>query len=93
VDGSLIALTTPFGRRGWFYEAWTGDDERWTRVRVPAIDCPRLSKEFLDSELKALGGLAFSEEYGLEFNDASTAMFPSALIKRAFTSEVRPLWH
>lgn len=93
VDGSLIALTTPFGRRGWFYEAWTGDDPSWTRVRVPASECPRLSKEFLESELKALGGLAFAEEYDLAFNDSSLQMFPSALIEAAFNDpSVRPLW-
>jgi hypothetical protein len=22
--GTILAITTPFGRRGWFYEAWTG---------------------------------------------------------------------
>jgi hypothetical protein len=53
---------------------------------------PRLSKEFLDSELKSLGPLVFGEEYDLQFNDDSLAMFASALIERAFTDEVRPLW-
>ena len=41
VDGSLIALTTPAGRRGWFYDAWIGD-ESWHRVKVPASQCPRV---------------------------------------------------
>jgi hypothetical protein len=91
VDGSLIALSTPAGKRGWFYEAWIGD-ESWHRVRVPASECPRLSKEFLDEELRELGPLAFSEEYGLEFRDNFESVFNSELIARAFTSEVRPLW-
>jgi phage terminase large subunit-like protein len=38
--GRLIALTTPAGKRGWFYEAWIGEGN-WHRVkgageRVPA---------------------------------------------------------
>jgi hypothetical protein len=44
--GRLIALSTPFGRRGFFFEAWTGPED-WHRVKVSASDCPRTSKEFL----------------------------------------------
>ena len=41
-DGSLIALSTPFGKRGWFYEAWSSGELTWRRVKVPASDCPGL---------------------------------------------------
>jgi hypothetical protein len=90
-DGALIALTTPAGRRGWFYEAWQGDGD-WTRIRVPASDCPRISKEFLAEEFKELGAARFSEEYQLEFRDADEAAFPVAVIDAAFTKLVEPLW-
>jgi hypothetical protein len=92
VKGSLIALSTPRGKQGWFAKTWHDGGGDWTRVRVPASQCPRLSKEFLDGELKALGALAFSEEYDLAFNDNVEALFSSALIARAFSEEVRPLW-
>lgn len=55
VDGSLVALSTPYGQRGWFYEAWTEGGEEWTRVKVTADQCPRISAEYLAGELKALG--------------------------------------
>lgn len=29
----LIAMTTPFGKRGWFYEAWT-KSQRWRKILV-----------------------------------------------------------
>jgi phage FluMu gp28-like protein len=90
-DGRLIALTTPAGKRGWFYEAWHGDGD-WMRVRVAASDCPRISKEWLAEELKELGAARFSEEYGLEFRDDDEAAFPVAVIENAFTTEVKPLW-
>jgi hypothetical protein len=93
VDGSLIALTTPAGKRGWFHEAWTSGDETWHRVRVPASECPRLSKAFLDEELRQLGPTLFAQEYQLEFIDDAEAVFSHALITAAFTKEVRPLWH
>ncbi|QEE43855.1 terminase [Rhizobium sp. WL3] len=90
-NSSLIALTTPNGKRGWFYEAWVGD-ERWERVRVPASMCPRITQEFLAEELRSLGAIKFSEEYELQFHDPDEAVFPLAVIERAFAPEVLPLW-
>lgn len=91
-NGRLIALTTPAGKRGWFFDAWTGDEDDWHRTKVAASDCPRISQAFLDEELRELGAQRFSEEYGLEFLDPDEAVFPSAIIAAAFTSEVLPLW-
>ena len=87
----MIMLSTPFGKRGAFFEAWTGSDD-WHRVRVTADQCPRISKQFLAEELRELGAMRFSEEYGLEFLDPDEAVFPSAIIDAAFTPEVVPLW-
>jgi Terminase large subunit, T4likevirus-type, N-terminal len=89
--GRLVALSTPHGRRGWFHEAWIGGGD-WTRVRVAASDCPRISKEFLADELKELGPMRFSEEYELEFRDSDESVFPGDIIAAAFTAEVTPLW-
>jgi hypothetical protein len=91
-NGRLVALTTPAGKRGWFFDAWTGDEADWHRTKVAASDCPRISQAFLDEELRELGAQRFSEEYGLEFLDPDEAVFPSAIIAAAFTTEVLPLW-
>ena len=90
-QGRLIALTTPAGQRGWFFSSWSKGEE-WARVKVAARDCPRISKEFLDEELRELGAARFSEEYELEFRDDLEAVFPVAVIERAFSNEVAPLW-
>lgn len=91
VNGRLIALTTPAGKRGWFFDAWHGDNE-WHRVRVSAEECPRISKNFLAEELRELGASRFSEEYGLQFVDSDTSAFNSSIIDAAFSTEVRALW-
>ena len=91
-NGRLIALTTPAGKRGWFFESWTTGGDDWHRVRVPASDCPRITQEFLAEELRELGAMRFSEEYGLEFRDNLEAAFPQTIIENAFTTEVTPLW-
>lgn len=90
-NGRLIALSTPAGRRGWFYEAWHSDTD-WLRIEVAASACSRISAEFLAGELKVLGRQRFSEEYELAFIDNNEAVFPSAIIAAAFRAEVLPLW-
>jgi len=90
--GSMIAMSTPFGMHNWFAETWRDESQDWLRIRVAATECPRLTKSVLDAELKRLGSVAFSEEYGLQFNDDALAMFPAHLVDRAFTPEVLPLW-
>ncbi len=90
-NGRLIALTTPRGKRGWFHEAWFKSDG-WTKVRVPASQCPRISQAHLDEELRELGKARFDEEYNLAFHDDQEAAFPVAVIEAAFSPEVRPLW-
>jgi hypothetical protein len=90
--GRLIALSTPAGNRGWFHEAWTKGDD-WHRTKVAATDCPRITQAFLDEELKQLGAMRFSEEYLLAFLDPDEAVFPTAIIERAFSNpKVLPLW-
>ena len=84
--GRLIALTTPAGKRGWFFESWTTGGDNWHRVRVPASDCPRISPEFLAEELRELGAMRFTEEYGLEFRDSLEAAFPETVIRNAFST-------
>lgn len=53
-SGSFIAMSTPAGKRGWFYEAWV-NGEGWERVQVAGKNCSRISPELLADELRALG--------------------------------------
>lgn len=90
-QGRMIALTTPYGERGWFYEQW----ERgigWERTRITANDCPRISKEWLEGERNEMGEWAFRQEYLCEFVDTDEQFFSSALIEAAMDSQVKPLW-
>jgi hypothetical protein len=53
--GRLVALSTPFGTRGWWYEAWLNQEEPWERYRITAEECPRISPEFLAEERRNVG--------------------------------------
>lgn len=85
--GRLIALSTPFGTRGWWYEAWRSD-EPWERYEVPATECPRISAEFLEEEQRNMGEWWYRQEYLCEFLDAQTAAFRHEDIQRMFDGEV-----
>ncbi len=90
-DGDIIALSTPQGRRGFFHEWWEKGEE-WERVQIPVDQCPRISKEFLAGERKALGEALYRQEYLCEFIENDQQVFPSEIIRLAFSAEVEPLW-
>ena len=85
--GRLVALSTPFGTRGFFYEAWRSA-ESWERYEVPATDCPRISPEFLEEEKRNMGAFWFDQEYGCRFLEALTQAFRREDVDAAFTEEV-----
>src|SRR6266851_5151150 len=46
--GTLWLMSTPRGKRGFFYEAWQNGGKDWERVQVPAAECPRIPQGFLE---------------------------------------------
>jgi Terminase large subunit, T4likevirus-type, N-terminal len=89
--GRLVALSTPYGKRGWFHDEWHGDGT-WERIRVPATECSRISPEFLESERRSLGDRWFRQEYLTEFAETMDAVFSFADIQAARSSDVQPLF-
>jgi hypothetical protein len=89
--GRLIALSTPFGKRGWFYEAWTGSSA-WRRVQVTADQCPRISREFLEQERREIGERWFRQEYCCSFEGLVNAVFRPEDIEAAFRTDLQPLF-
>jgi hypothetical protein len=65
--GRLIALSTPRGKRGFFYNAWTKGGADWKRIEVPASMVPRLKPEFLEKDRRAMGETTFRQEYCCSF--------------------------
>ena len=58
--GRLVALTTPHGKVGWFYEAWQSSDPSWERLNAKAEDSPRVSPEALAEQRVTLGERVYS---------------------------------
>jgi hypothetical protein len=89
--GRLIALSTPFGTRGWWYEAWKSA-EPWERYHVTAAECPRILPEFLGEERRTMGEWHYRQEYMGEFMDDAFAVFRGEDIEAMFNTDVPPLW-
>jgi hypothetical protein len=90
--GRLVALTTPFGKRGFFFDAWENGGPEWERVKVTAHDCPRISPEFLEEERAASGDWWFSQEYLCEFRDTVDQVFATDLILKAMNDDTPQLF-
>lgn len=88
--GRLVALSTPFGKRGWFHDAWTGSDE-WERVRITAEQCPRIDPAFLAEEKRALGLRWYRQEYECSFEECQDAVFLVEDIRAALCRTIAPL--
>src|SRR5205823_11500741 len=54
--GRLVALSTPFGQRGWFFDQWAESQGRWHRIRATASDCPRIDAAWLAAQRPLLLG-------------------------------------
>ncbi len=89
--GRLLALSTPFGKRGWWWEAWRGA-EPWERYEVPATACPRIAPEFLAEEERTLGAFWFEQEYLCKFLDAESQAFRHEDVERALHGEEVEPW-
>jgi hypothetical protein len=90
--GRLLALTTPFGKRGWFYDEYTDGGADWERVKVTAHACPRITPEFLAEERRRLPDLWYRSEYLVEFTDTVDQVFATEYIEAAISAEVEPLF-
>ena len=85
--GKIIAMTTPYGKRGWFFRAWDSSAD-WTRISVTASECPRISEAFLNDEIEEIGEWRVRQEYMCEFIDAEDQLFSYDDLMKAITDDV-----
>ena len=89
--GSLILLSTPWGKRGFFYDAWCGKDtDDWKIITVTADQCPRISKKFLQQEKESMGQWWYDQEYMCVFVDTSTQLFGLNMLELCVSKHIDP---
>jgi hypothetical protein len=91
--GRLVLLSTPWGKRGVFYETWKERHEQgWESFEVPATQCSRISEEFLEEERRTLGPIFFDQEYLCLFKDVAGALISSEVLDLALDRSIEPLY-
>lgn len=90
-DGAIWALSTPWGRRGWFFEAFESRGGIWERHRVTVHESAQYDERRISEVRGALGGFVFASDYECVFGDTDTQLFGTALVRAAFTHSVKEL--
>jgi hypothetical protein len=75
-EGRLICLSTPHGKRGFFYDAWARGGTDWARIEVPAERISRIRPEVLARERRLLGEATYRQEYGCSFEALEGLVYP-----------------
>ena len=91
-NGDLWMMSTPCGKRGFFYDVWSKGGEEWKKVSVPATECSRIAASFLEEARESMGERWFRQEYLCEFSDVETSLFDREMLMGAVRKGVRPLW-
>ena len=90
-NGDLWMLSTPFGKRGFFYETWKQPDPEWLCISVQADECPRISPGFLAEQRSVMGNDSFNQEHMCEFSGSAGALFDPDLIQAALDYDLEPV--
>jgi hypothetical protein len=83
-SGEMWLMSTPHGKRGFFYKEWMDAQVDWERICVTGAECGRIKDSYLEEERRSLGDLQFRQEYGCEFLDDDRAVFPTEWVDEAF---------
>ncbi len=89
--GDIWLLSTPRGKHGFFYTEWTHHTNRWERLSVPATECSRIPRDFLEEERSTMGEDWFRQEYMCEFIDIDGTVFARDVVEKAFSPKVAAL--
>lgn len=88
--GRMLALSTPFGKRGWFFNEFS-EGIGWQRHSIKATDCPRISPEFLEEERRSMPNAIFQAEYMCEFTETLDSVFGYEDVMAAMDNDIPEL--
>jgi hypothetical protein len=74
-NGRLIALSTPFGQRGWFHREWE-HGQGFRKIRITWQQCPRITEAFIAQERASLGDSWVGQEYECRFTALEGLVYP-----------------
>ena len=73
-DGTFVLLSTPFGKKGFFYQKVENDSD-WYSQRVQTEQNPMIDQKFIEEQKQNLTHTQFKQEILGEFEAASDSFF------------------
>jgi phage FluMu gp28-like protein len=88
--GKLTLISTPYGRRGRFYEIWSAESD-WSKHEIKWDMCPdeKYKKEVLKFK-KKWGAVNFAQEFELLFTSEGFGFFPPLIVNPCIHKELSP---
>jgi hypothetical protein len=91
-DGQVMALSTPWGQRGWWWQLHEEPANGWQRHAITVHESAQYDARRIAEVRASLGSFIFRSDYLCEFSDTDEQLFSSEGVRRAFTPAVRPLF-
>jgi len=79
--GWLWLMSTPSQPVGFFHRLWESRANNWTKWKVTAYDCPRISADMIEEAKSTFAPDKFAREYLCEFAQPPTAAFPETVVR------------
>ena len=81
--GSIDVSSTPAGKQGFFWDIFDPKkDLNFKKFYVSGEDCPRYTKDFLESQKKTMSKLEYAQEYLAVFLDDLQRLFSDELLNK-----------
>lgn len=90
-DGSLTALSTPWGKRGWFFRLHDDDLNGWERHKVTVYESDQYTEARIAEVRGALGSFEFASDYLCQFGDTQNQLFSTESVRAAFSPGIKAL--
>jgi len=90
-DGALMALSTPWGRRGWFFELHQDVQNGWEKHKVTCYESGQYTPERIAEMKSTVGSFMFASDYECVFGDTDSQMFGTEIVRACMSDLIVPM--
>ncbi len=90
-DGVLMALSTPWGRRGWFFELNQDVQNGWQKHKVTCYESGQYAPERIAEMKSTVGSFMFASDYECVFGDTDSQMFGTEIVRACMSDLLVPM--
>lgn len=87
-DGTLALLSTPYGAKGFLYDAFSDDlEEDYFTKQVPSYQSPLVDEKFIANQQSQLSSMDFKQEILGKFVESADALFEAEVIEKCIDND------